>query len=335
METLQFFKETFSRYKNLFRINPIVVAHDIHPDYLSTKYAKELVKENPQLKAFGVQHHHAHIASCMAENGVDEEVIGVAMDGIGYGTDGAIWGCEFMIADYYGFERVAHLKYIPMPGGDKATLQPWRMTLSYLHSLFGEEIPKDFIRRFGEKETSTILRMISNKINSPLTSSAGRLFDAVSSLIGLRDVIDYEAQAAVELEMVARAGERGEYGFELISNEVLVIDPTLIIAGILYDIKKGLDASIISSKFHNTVVNFILQVVKEIRERRNIKKVALSGGVFQNRLLLEQVKIRLRDENFLPLLHTKVPPNDGGISLGQAVIAGRRSECALEFQQKL
>jgi hydrogenase maturation protein HypF len=181
------------------------------------------------------------------------------------------------------------------------------------------------MKRFGEREVSTILRMIKHRINSPLTSSAGRLFDAISSLIGLRDAIDYEAQAAIELEMIAKREEMGEYEFELIRDEMLVIDPTLIIIQILHDMKKGVDASTISSKFHNTVVSFILQVVKEIRERRGERKVVLSGGVFQNRLLLERVKIRLKEENFTPILHSKVPPNDGGISLGQAAIAGRRA----------
>lgn len=260
----------------------------------------------------------------MAENGVDERVIGVAMDGIGYGTDGRIWGGEFLIADYLSFERAAHLKYIPMPDGDKATEEPFRMAISYLYSVYGEDIPSGFFKRWGEERLLFILKMIKQQINSPLTSSAGRLFDGVASIIGIRETIDYEAQAAVELEMAASYNEEGKYGFEIFKDKDLyIIDPGPIITGIIDDLNKGIPASIISSKFHNTVVCFILDTSRAIREKVGLKKVVLSGGVFQNWYLLERTESRLRQAGFIPILHRRVPPNDGGISLGQAVIASK------------
>ena len=325
LETLEFFKQEVERYKSLLQIEPEIVAHDLHPDYLGTKFAEEYCSVlRAPCSVLPIQHHHAHIASCMAENGVDEKVIGVAMDGIGYGTDGKMWGCEFLLADYLGFERTAHLRYMPMPGGDKATQEPYRMAISYLCSIYGDEIPPRFLERWGEEKAGFILRMIKQQINSPLTSSAGRLFDAVSSLLGIRDVVEHEAQAAIELEMMADDNEQGVYNFEVFEGgEVFIIDPNPTVLEIVQDINQGTAPSIISSRFHNTVLNFILETSKLIRERSGINKVALSGGVFQNRYLLEGIKPKLEEEGFIPLLHCRVPTNDGGISLGQAVIASK------------
>jgi hydrogenase maturation protein HypF len=230
-----------------------------------------------------------------------------------------------MVADYLGFERAGSLRYTPMPGGDKATEEPFRMAISYLYSLYGEDIPPHFLKRWGEEKVLVILRMIKEEINSPLTSSAGRLFDAVSSLIGLRDVVDYEAQAAVELEMIADSTERERYGFDIIVEDGLfIIDPLHIILGIIKDMEVRKDPPTISSKFHNTVLAFIIELCKRIREAKGIEKVVLSGGVFQNRYLLERIVPVLGEEGFLPLIHSSIPPNDGGISLGQVVIANKR-----------
>jgi len=277
-----------------------------------------------------IQHHDVDIASCMAEKGVTKKEIGVAADGKGILEDVKMWGCEFLLADYLGFERMAHLRYMPMPGGDKATQEPYRMAISYLCSIYGDEIPPRFLERWGEEKAGFILRMIKQQINSPLTSSAGRLFDAVSSLLGVRDVVEYEAQAVIELEMIADDSEEGEYGFEVFEEgEVFIIDPSPTILEIVQDINQGTAPAIVSAKFHNTVASFILNVAARIRDKTGIEKVALSGGVFQNRYLLERVKPRLAEQGFIPILHSQVPTNDSGISLGQAVIAGRKvKRCA-------
>ncbi|MBU2600358.1 carbamoyltransferase HypF [bacterium] len=323
-ETLNYYKESIEHFKRLFRIEPEIIAHDLHPDYLSTKFAIELSTLNPQLSTLGIQHHHAHIVACMAENGIDEKVIGLAMDGVGYGTDGNVWGCEFLLTDYFGFERAGHLKYIPMPGGDKATEEPWRMAVSYLYSVYGKTLPSRFLKRWGEEKVSFMIKMLKQGINSPLTSSAGRLFDAVAGILGIRNKVNYEAQAAIELEMVADEHEISRYEFDVCDKEsTLVIDPTKAILGIVRDMDLGLNSSIISARFHNTVIEFALETCRRVRSKTGINKVALSGGVFQNRYLLERIKPRLEKEEFVVILHSKVPSNDGGISLGQAVIADR------------
>jgi len=326
-ETLNYYKESIEHFKRLFRIEPEFIAHDLHPDYLSTKFALELSTLNSQLSTLSIQHHHAHIAACMAENGLDEKVIGVAMDGVGYGTDGHIWGGEFMLTDYLGFERVGHLKYIPMPGGDKATEEPWRMAVSYLHSVYGEAIPARFFKRWGEQKTFFIVKMLKQGINSPLTSSTGRLFDAVSAILNIRQKVNYEAQAAIELEMIADKNEIKRYNFEVYEEgNTLIIDPTKTILDIVHDIERDVNSSIISARFHNTVIDWILEICRIIRDKTGINKVVLSGGVFQNRYLSERVNRHFKEEGFVVISHSKIPTNDGGISLGQAVIASQKLE---------
>ncbi|MFQ6040161.1 MAG: carbamoyltransferase HypF [Candidatus Poribacteria bacterium] len=333
IEAFNYYQDAIEQFKQLFRINPQIVAYDLHPDYLSTKYA--LAQKNVQL--VGVQHHHAHIVSCMAENGLvgrnlanddsPPKIIGVACDGTGYGLDGAIWGCEFLIADENGFHRGAHLRYIPLPGGDAAAKEPYRMALSYLFSAFEEDflsfdIP--ILKGLDGKKVMTILRMIQRNVNSPLTSSCGRLFDAVSALIGIRDVTTYEAQAAIELEMVADAKTSHIYGYN-IENEsgVDIIDVRKMVREIVSDLQRDVSREIISAKFHNTVADFIVKTCERIRGQNNIDEVVLSGGVFQNRRLITKVLVQLRARGFTPYFHSRVPTNDGGVSLGQAVIADR------------
>ena len=323
MDTFQFFQDTISHYQEFFRIEPLVVAHDLHPDYLSTRYAEELTDK----KLLAIQHHHAHIASCMAENGLDEKVIGIAFDGTGLGTDGKVWGGEFLVADYSGFKRWAHLRYTPMPGGDAAVRHPYRMALSFLYCLLGEEffhLDLEFLARLDKKEVMIIIEQLKRKFNSPLTSSCGRLFDAVSSLIGVRDSISYEGQAAIELEMAAGEEIKDCYRWNFLQeDDRLCVDTWEIIREIIEDLQKEVPTPTISSKFHQTVASFTLGVCEKIREKDGLNKVALSGGVFQNRLLLRKILHVLRENQFEPFFHQRVPSNDGGISLGQAVIAAR------------
>jgi len=325
VETLEFFKESIKSFKKMFRVKPEIIACDLHPDYLSTQHAEEIkIKEG--LRVVKVQHHHAHIVSCMAENKVKEKLIGVAYDGTGYGDDGNIWGGEFLLCDLKKYFRVGHLKYFPLPGGDKAIVEPWRMAYSYLYSIYGPKaktLDINFIRRIDYDKLSIIEKMIDKNINSPLTSSCGRLFDAVSSLIGIRDEISYEGQAAMELESFCASGITGRYKFNIDKEEEkFIINPQEIFIDIIADLKKGLDKKVMATKFHNTVAKFTVDLCGKIRENTGINEVALSGGVFQNKYLTEKVVFLLEDKGFKVYIQRKVPPNDGGVSLGQAVVAG-------------
>jgi len=327
VETLEFFKESIKSFKKMFRANPEIIACDLHPDYLSTQYAEEIkVKEG--LKVVKVQHHHAHIVSCMAENNVKEKVIGVAYDGTGYGDDGNIWGGEFLLCDLKKYSRVGHLKYFPLPGGDKAIVEPWRMAYSYLYSIYGggpkaKTLDIDFNRRMDYDKLSIIEKMIDKNINSPLTSSCGRLFDAASSLIGIRDEISYEGQAAMELESFCAPGITERYKFSIYKEEEkFIINPQEIFIDIIKDLKEGIDKKVMAAKFHNTVAEFTVDLCGKIRKDTGINEIALSGGVFQNKYLTEKVVFLLEDKGFKVYIQRKVPPNDGGISLGQAVVAG-------------
>ena len=325
VETLNFLKESIASLKKMFRINPEIIACDLHPDYLSTQYAEE-TRAKKGLRVVKVQHHHAHIVSCMAENNIKEKVIGVAYDGTGYGDDGNIWGGEFLLCDLKEYLRVGHLKYYPLPGGDKAIMEPWRMAYSYLYSIYGPRAKKidiDFNRRMDYDKLSIIEKMIDKNINSPLTSSCGRLFDAASSLIGIRDEISYEGQAAMELESFCASGIKERYNFCICKEgKEFIIDPQEIFIDIIKDLKEGIDKKVIAAKFHNTVAGFTLNLCGKIRENNGINKIALSGGVFQNRYLTEKIISLLEKDGFQVYTQRKVPPNDGGISLGQAVVAG-------------
>jgi hydrogenase maturation protein HypF len=323
LETLSSFKQGIEHYKRLFHLHPEVVAYDLHPEYLSTKYALALDEYRIRV---GVQHHHAHVASCMADNRVEGEVIGVAMDGLGFGTDGCLWGGEFFVADFCETERVAHLDYIPMPGGARAIREPWRMAAGYLHRVFGDEflnLDLPFVRNLDRRAWATLRAMIATKTNSPETSSMGRLFDAVSSLLGLRNTVNYEGQAAVELEAIAEADCTQGYEFETkAGGSIISAEP--VIRRAVEDLLGGLHARTVSARFHLAVVRLIASVARRVRDERRLNRVALSGGVFQNILLLESVCRVLREDGFEVLTHSRVPTNDGGISLGQAAVAGAR-----------
>ncbi len=320
-ETLRSFTEGIEHFKRLFDVTPEVVAHDLHPEYLSTKYAADLDQAGVEL--VGVQHHHAHIASCLADNRAAGPVIGVAFDGTGYGTDGTIWGGEFLIADTAGFERAGHLAPVPMPGGAAAIRQPWRMAAAYLDAagcLDAAGGPPDVARR-NQQVWPGVLAIARRGINSPVTSSAGRLFDAVAAILGVRDAINYEGQAAVELEQLADPAERGAYQAGIAAGDPLRIAGRDLVRAVAEDLTAGTSRSVIAARFHNGVADLITECCLLLRERHGLSTVALSGGVFQNLLLLHATVSRLEARGFGVLVHSRVPCNDGGISLGQAVVA--------------
>ncbi|MBI1913103.1 MAG: carbamoyltransferase HypF [Deltaproteobacteria bacterium] len=328
-EALEFYKETLKNLKNSFRSEPGIIAHDMHPDYLSTKFASEYIEENniKHEDVFPVQHHHAHIASCMAENGLRQKCIGISFDGTGYGTDGNIWGGEFLIADRLDFKREAHFSYIALPGGDKAVKEPWRVALSYLMHTYNDENSDEvklFLKRFESKESDIILKMIKGRINSPLTSSAGRLFDAIASIIGLRDRITFEAEAAIELEAIADNSVKESYPYAVENREPSEIDLRPLIMAIINDLKDGISLPTISGRFHNTIADIIKNIARKVRSRDKTNDVVLSGGVFQNNLLLQKTQELLEAEGFKVWTHGQVPSNDGGIALGQAIVAWER-----------
>ena len=314
-----FFEETLEKMKHLFKVSPRAIAHDLHPGYRSTRMALASGIE----RRFAVQHHHAHIASCMAENQLGGKVIGVAMDGTGLGSDGTIWGGEFLAADLAGFERRAHLRAVPMPGGDAAIRQPWRMALSYLRDSLGSQMPDDLACFRGVPATQFRLvdTMLSRRIQTVQTSSCGRLFDAVAAMLGLGSEITFEGQAAIALEMVAEPSVTDRYEFVLEQGESTVIDLRQSIATIVRDTLAKRSAGVISACFHNTLSAAIVEVCCRIRKSDGLDRVCLSGGVFQNHLLLGLTGTQLRRLGFGVFLHAMVPANDGGISLGQAVIA--------------
>lgn len=327
-ETLEHFENTIEIYKNLFCIEPEIIAYDMHPEYLPTKYAMGL-KSQESLKFIPVQHHHAHIVSCIVENNTRGPVIGVAFDGTGYGTDGTIWGGEFLVCDWQGFKRRGHLEYVPMPGGAAVIDKPYRMALGYLYTLLGQNVSLESLPILGQLnhgELAVIKRQIERRINSPPTSSAGRLFDAVSALAGVRGIVDYEAQAAIELEMLSldQSSEPGSnlYPFSTVEEQgCKVVKLGEFFSAVVDEVKNQVPVPMISAKFHKTMAQIIVQICQLIARETNINLVALSGGTFQNRLLLNLTIEALQEEGFNVLTHRLVPCNDGGISLGQAVIA--------------
>jgi hydrogenase maturation protein HypF len=264
----------------------------------------------------------------MAENGIEGDVIGVALDGTGFGLDGTIWGGEFMKANLRDFDRLAHLKKVPMPGGSMAIKEPWRMAMVYLSEAFGDNLKDlkiDLMKRVDPKKMGILTRMIGKKINTPWTSSMGRFFDAISSILSIRDEVRYEGQAAIELEMIADPEGDLEYPFQIDQEEKpMVINPMEIVKGVVHDLIENVSPSKISGKFHRTIAFLILKACEVIRSKEGLNRVALSGGVFQNILLLSLVTKSLKKSGFEVYTHHFVPPNDGGISLGQAVIAHMR-----------
>ena len=325
--TLASLEEADNHLRQLLDIEPVLVAHDLHPDYLSTSYAEGIAG----LPKVGVQHHHAHMASCMAENGLEGEAIGVIFDGTGYGEDGTVWGGEFLVGGYDGFRRAGHLRQVPLPGGDAAVREPFRMALAHLHDAFGDglfDLTLPWLAGIGAAERKLYLQMLERRINSPLTSSCGRLFDAVAALIGLRGEVSYEGQAAIELEALAEESDTTAlYPFVVMrKNGTATIDFRLTIRALAEDVGAGRSGAEMARAFHTTVAAAVAELCGQIRTAEGLHRVVLSGGVFQNRLLTEGVHQVLTDSGFSVFTHRLVPPNDGGLALGQAIIAGRTAQ---------
>lgn len=316
-----FYKEMINRFSSLLRFTPRYLVCDMHPDYYSTEYASVL-GEKYNIPVLKVQHHHAHIVSCMAEHGLDEKVIGISLDGTGFGTDGRIWGGEFLVADTMDFTRFTHFDYVPMPGGDRAVEEPWRMAFSYLFKYFGDTIDYFSIpafRSIDRQAFGLVKEMLRKDINSPLSSGAGRLFDAVSALLGICPKNSFDAEAPVRLESSIRSGTDQHYPFT--HDRSIVFAETF--KAMLDDMRQP-DISMISAKFHNTVAQVIVEVSEKIRSELSIEKVVLSGGVFQNKYLLEKSVSKLIKSGFSVYTNHQVPANDGGVSLGQIVIASKK-----------
>ena len=325
LETLISFREGIEHFQRLFDITPEAIAYDLHPEYLATKYALE--STIPQ--KIGVQHHYAHIASVLAEHGLSGPVIGIAADGTGYGTDGAVWGCEIMVADLLNFERLAHLAYMPLPGSEQAIRQPWRMGATYLAWTYDDaflELDIPFVRQLDRSKWHVIKQMIAKGINCPQTSSLGRLFDAVAALLNLQTEVLYEGQAAVELEIQATTCSDQVHGYPFLLHEGLPmqIDVAPLIDAIVKDIAGDVPTAVIARRFHLGVAEMLAVTCREVSKQTGLKSVALSGGVFQNQLLLEQLMTRLQAMKFQVYINRRVPPNDGGLSLGQLAIAAAR-----------
>jgi hydrogenase maturation protein HypF len=327
-ETLVSFEDGITHFQKLFRIQPELLAYDLHPNYLATRYIRDRA-EQEGLPEIGVQHHHAHIAACMAEHGLppDTQVIGLSFDGTGYGEDGAIWGGEVLVGGYAEVERAAHLKYVPLPGGDAAILAPWRMALAWLWQAeiaWEEDLPP--VTGSSAEQRQVLLSQLEQELNAPPTSSMGRLFDAVAALIGVRQQVNYEAQAAMELEALANKSEKGIYPMPIDGE---MIDPAEMFRAIVTDIQSGTSVGVIAARFHNTIASLVLEVCDRLREERELNEIVLSGGVWQNMLLLEKSVTMLREKDYTVRVHRVVPANDGGISLGQVAIVGAREQMGL------
>ncbi len=321
----KFFQESMAHLQQVLEIQPEAIAHDLHPDYFSTRWALQ----QAELPRFGVQHHHAHVASCMAENHLSGPVIGIVLDGTGYGTDGKIWGGEILVAEYEDFHRAAHFAYAPMPGGAQAILNPWRMVVGYLSQLPASEYAAGLkqMKQIPRSQLAVICRMIERDLHTPQTSSCGRLFDAVAALIGLRSTVTYEAQAAVELEAACeRSTDTGAYPLEIRQGDELEISSVPMFAAILEDLRKGYSQATISRRFHHGLIRVLTDITERISSAAGRLPVCLTGGCFQNVYLASHLKDALTQRGFQVFAHTQVPAGDGGISLGQAMVAGHRMQ---------
>jgi hydrogenase maturation protein HypF len=330
-ETLMFFEESLENLKSVYRVKPVALAYDLHPMYLSTQWA--LKQED--IEKIGIQHHYAHIASVMAEKGIKSKVIGISFDGTGYGTDGNLWGGEFLIADIKGFRRAGHFRYIPLPGGEAAVKNPWRIAVSYIKDVAGDDVMSylDFIgfsERYGESKIKDLLKITDIRQFSPLSSGAGRLFDAVSAMIGVCDKNTFEGEAAIALEAITMPDILDDYPVDIKFKDTMEIDFSHTVLRIIEDLIKGEAKGIISSKFHNTIVSTIVKVAKKICSLYRINDIVLCGGVFQNMYILERSIEELEAEGMNVYIHEKVPTNDAGISLGQAYIIRERIKAGIK-----
>ncbi len=317
IETYHFLVLTVQHPRRIFDVAPEVAVADLHPDYLSTRYAGSL----DGVRLIRVAHHHAHAASCMAENGLEGPCLALTLDGMGLGTDGTAWGGELLLAEYATFRRLGHLTNVPLIGGDMAAREPWRMALSWLIHAYGPELPKAEVLKRHREKLPVLLKMVEKGVNTPPTTSLGRLYDGAAAILGIRDAVSFEGQAAMELEMAAR-GVSEPYPFEVKEEgEMLKADPAGIIRGLSEDVERGRDVSEIAGSFQTSVVEMFSEMTRLAGERTGLSRVALSGGCFQNRFLLENFTHRLKGLGFEVFTHTEVPANDGGLPLGQAAVA--------------
>jgi hydrogenase maturation protein HypF len=321
LEAMENYRDSLDKFERFLEVKPEIVGYDMHPGYNSSKLAKEI----PETEKFAVQHHHGHMAAVMAENMLNEPVIGVILDGTGYGLDGNIWGCEFLAGDYLDFTRHAHLSYIPLIGGERAVKNPWLVSLAYLIKYFGEKEGLSLAHKFlgNNGEISSAARILSSGINCPLASSTGRLFDAVSALLGVCRKTTYEGQPAIQLGELATGVTGEDYGSMLVSasKKPLVLSPQCIFRGLLRDMDKGEPIEKMSTKFHNSLINTIADTVQVISGETGLKKVVFSGGTFHNEYLAAESQGRLEERGFEVYTHKQLPTNDGGICLGQAAVA--------------
>ena len=326
IETYQFYQESYQRFSRMFRFAPGLVVHDLHPDYLSTRFARELAQEHGGIPAVAVQHHHAHLSSVMLEYGLEGEVIGFSFDGLGLGDDGKLWGAEGMVAGYKEYKRVYHFDYIPMPGGDQASKEPWRMAIAYLYTYLGEgfqELPLPLFDAVASDKVENILRMIDRSLNTPLISSAGRLFDAMASLLGITHLSTYQAEAPMKLEAMADPSERDIYPFEF-RDDCVSFGP--MIHQVVKEMQEGVALPRIAGKFHQTLAHVVVEMACWMRKEYEIDRVVISGGVFQNRLLTGKVRDLLTSERFKVFLPKRIPVNDQGIAAGQLAIGAARRD---------
>ena len=328
IETQESFEQGIGHLSHMFRVEPELIAYDLHPNYFTTEYAKRSSLDIPRV---GVQHHHAHIASCMADNGLDDRrLIGLSFDGTGYGTDGAVWGGEALLASYADFERFVHLEYLPLPGGDSATRSPWRIAAGYAHTLGIDIDDLPFLQNIDKQALRILRQQIDKKLNSPLTSSMGRLFDAVASFIGIRNEVTYEAQAAIEMEVLSKPFVSSAKSYPYVIEDTkkgTVIRLKKLLSAILRDVRENESVGMIAARFHQTIGEIAIDISRRAHESTGLNEVALSGGVWQNQVLLDLVRDGLKKQGFIVYFHQQVPSNDGGLALGQAVIANfARSE---------
>ena len=321
-EVFESFEQGIEHLSHLFRVKPELIAHDMHPGYFTTKYA-EGISDVPRIP---VQHHHAHVAACMADNGLtDRKVIGLSFDGTGYGLDGRIWGGEVLLASYADFERVAHLEYLPLPGGDAATRNPWRIAVGYAEALGLDVDGMPFLGSVNSQAVEIVRKQVQKKLNTPETSSMGRLFDAVASLTGIRNEVTYEAQAAMELEVLSKPSlmAASPYPFEIEDGVFRVRE---LLKRVIEDLRENKSASLIGARFHQTVCMMALEASKYAHQKSGVNEVILSGGVWQNQTLLDMARVALSRNDFVVFTHQKTPANDGGLALGQAAIANFKAQ---------
>lgn len=329
LSSYDFFQDSVAHYKKILEVNPRVIAHDLHPGYLATQWTEQQRLHDPDLQIVGVQHHHAHIASCMAENQLAGPVIGIALDGTGYGSDGQAWGGEVLIADLQSFRRAAHFSYIPMPGGIKVIHEPWRMAVSCLWQAFGEDwqqhIPFSLLSSFPPKQLKHLEQLLRVNTQLTLTSSCGRLFDAVAVLALSRTHVTYEAQSAIALEACCDLDRNlGAYPFSILGGDPIRMDSRPLFVALTEDLQRGISSKVISRRFHNSLVEVLTAVVSQIAERTDLDRICLSGGSFQNAVLSENLEERLKLVGFKVFTQTRVPPGDGGLSLGQLIVAAHQ-----------